>query len=254
MLVATTVATLVILLPLIALLTKVPYSHLFASLQQDHGLTAIRLTLFTSVSAVVISTVLGVPLAWWLSHSQARISSWLRPILLAPIALPPTVAGLALLGLLSRKGLLGKYIYDSTGWQMPFTIWAVIFAGIFVGMPFLVLITESTFTQLPRDVEEAAMIDRASDGHLLMWIALPQARNGLITGLALAWARILGEFGATVMFAGSMSGTTQTWTLQIYQELDINPDTAYSLSLFMVLIAVALILFLRKPLRQSFAR
>jgi molybdate transport system permease protein len=251
---ATALASLVIVLPMLALLVKVPYTHLLSSLQQDNALIAIRLTLITSVSAILISALLGIPLAWWLSHSSARVSSWLRPLLLAPIALPPTTAGLALLGLLSRKGLLGQYIYSVTGWQMPFTVWAVIFAGIFVGMPFLVLITESTFIALPRDVEEAAMIDRATDGQLLWWVGIPQARNGIITGVALAWARVLGEFGATMMFAGSMSGITQTWTLQIYQELDINPDTAYALSLFMVLIAISIIVILRKPLRESFAR
>jgi len=251
---AVVVASLVILLPLVALLTKIPYSHLTSALGQDHGFVAIRLTLITSLSALIISMALGIPLAWWLAHSPSRITHWLRPLLLAPIALPPTVAGLALLGLLSRKGLLGEYIYNATGWQMPFTIWAVIFAGIFVGMPFFVLICESTFSQLPRDVSEAAMIDRASDGQLLWWVAIPQARSGIVTGSALAWARVLGEFGATMMFAGSMSGTTQTWTLQIYQELDINPDSAYALSLFMVIIALLIIIALRKPLRESFAR
>jgi len=251
---AAIVASLVIVLPLFALLTKIPYFHLISALAKDHGFIAIRLTLITSLSALLISMALGIPLAWWLAHSPSRITHWLRPLLLAPIALPPTVAGLALLGLLSRKGLLGQYIYHATGWQMPFTIWAVIFAGIFVGMPFLVLICESTFSQLPRDVSEAAMIDRASDGQLLWWIAIPQGRSGIITGAALAWARVLGEFGATMMFAGSMSGTTQTWTLQIYQELDINPDSAYALSLFMIIIALFIIVALRKPLRESFAR
>jgi len=251
---AAIVASLVIVLPLFALLTKIPYFHLISALAKDHGFIAIRLTLVTSFSALLISMALGIPLAWWLAHSPSRITHWLRPLLLAPIALPPTVAGLALLGLLSRKGLLGQYIYHATGWQMPFTIWAVIFAGIFVGMPFLVLICESTFSQLPRDVSEAAMIDRASDGQLLWWIAIPQGRSGIITGAALAWARVLGEFGATMMFAGSMSGTTQTWTLQIYQELDINPDSAYALSLFMIIIALFIIVALRKPLRESFAR
>ena len=160
MLLATALASLIVILPLVALLVKVPYAHFFSSLGVDHSLVAIRLTILTSIAAIVISAVLGLPLAWWLSHSPARISHWLRPILLAPIALPPTVAGLALLGLMSRGGLLGKYIYSATGWQMPFTTWAVIFAGVFVAMPFLVLITESTFSQLPRDVEEAALIDR----------------------------------------------------------------------------------------------
>jgi molybdate transport system permease protein len=137
---------------------------------------------------------------------------------------------------------------------MPFTTWAVIFAGIFIGMPFLILISESSFRQVPRDIEDAAVMDRASDDQLLRLIAIPQARSGIITGLALAWARILGEFGATMMFAGSMPGSTQTWTLQIYQELDINPDSAYALSFFMFAIAMAIVIILRKSLREAFAR
>lgn len=254
LLLAVVVASLIILLPVAAILIKVPYSHFFSSLSVDHSLVAIRLSLLTSIAAIAISTILGIPLAWWLAHSSQRASSWLRPLLLAPIALPPTVAGLALLGLLSRGGILGKYIYSATGWQMPFTTSAVIFAGVFVGMPFLVLVSESAFSHLPRDVEEAATIDRASDGQLFWWIGIPQARAGIVTGLALAWARILGEFGATMMFAGSLSGVTQTWTLQIYQELDINPDTAYSLSFLMLLISMAIIFMLRRPLREAFTR
>ena len=121
-------------------------------------------------------------------------------------------------------------------------------------MPFLILISESSFRQVPRDIEDAAVMDRASDDQLLRLIAIPQARSGIITGLALAWARILGEFGATMMFAGSMPGSTQTWTLQIYQELDINPNSAYALSFFMFAIAMAIVIILRKSLREAFAR
>jgi molybdate transport system permease protein len=171
---------------------------------------------------------------------------------LAPIALPPTVAGLALLGLLDRHGLLGQWIYREFDWQLPFTTWAVIYTGVFVGLPFLVLITESNFRQLPREIEDAAVIDRASNFHILRSIAIPQARNGVITGFVLAWARILGEFGATMMFAGSLPGTTQTWTMQIYQELDVSPSTAYSLSVLLVGIAMAIIVLLRRPLREAF--
>ncbi|HEY4898690.1 MAG TPA: ABC transporter permease subunit, partial [Candidatus Nanopelagicaceae bacterium] len=156
------------------------------------------------------------------------------------------------LGLLDRNGLLGRPIFKTFNWQMPFTVSAVIFAGIFVGLPFLVLVSESTFRHLPREIHDAAIIDRATKGQVLRLIAIPQARSGILTGLVLAWARILGEFGATMMFAGSLPGTTQTWTLQIYQELNISPDTAYALSMLMVLIAVFVIFFLRKPLRESF--
>lgn len=244
----------VIGLPIVAIFVKVPWSTFFASIRGDGSLTAIKLSIWTSLLAASICLILGVPLAWWLTKSSQRMSNIVRPLVLAPIALPPTVAGLALLGLLDRHGLLGGPIYKIFKWQMPFTVSAVIFAGVFVGLPFLVLVAESAFRQLPRDLQDAAVIDRATDGQVFWLIAIPQSRSGIITGLVLAWARILGEFGATMMFAGSLPGTTQTWTTQIYQELSISPDTAYSLSLAMVLIAISVIFLLRKPLTQAFTR
>ena len=243
-----------IALPIIALVIKVPWSTFFDSLSQSDSLVAVKLSLWTSILAAAISLLLGVPLAWWLVKSNEKLTRFIRPLVLAPIALPPTVAGLALLGLLSRNGLLGKYIYEQLNWQMPFTTTAVVFTGIFIGLPFLVLIAESTFRQLPEDIEDAAVIDRASSGELFRLIALPQARGGIITGLLLAWARILGEFGATMMFAGSMPGITQTWTIQIYQQLEINPDTAYALSFLMVVIAMAIFILIRNPLKDAFRR
>jgi len=247
-------AILLIALPIMALVIKVPWSTFFTSITNDGSLSAVKLSLWTSILSAVISLLLGVPLAWWLVKSNPKVTRFIRPLVLAPIALPPTVAGLALLGLLSRKGLLGSYIYQHTQWQMPFTTTAVVFTGLFIGIPFLVLITESTFAQLPEDIEDAAVIDRASQSQLLRLIALPQARNGITTGLLLAWARILGEFGATMMFAGSMPGITQTWTIQIYQQLEVSPDTAYSLSFLMVVIAMGIFVLIRNPLKSAFSR
>ncbi len=171
---------------------------------------------------------------------------------MAPIVLPPTVAGIALLSLMGRNGVAGQYIYDLTGWAMPFTQSAVVFAGVFVGLPFVVLICESSFRQLPKEVEDAAIIDRASGNELFQKIAIPQSRSAITTGAILAWARAMGEFGATLMFAGSLPGSTQTWTMLIYQELDINVDRAYALSVVMLVIAVSIVFFLRKPLREAF--
>lgn len=243
-----------IVLPILALVIKVPWSTYFSSLSKGESLTAIKLSLWTSLLAASISLILGVPLAWWLVKSNQKATKFFRPLILAPIALPPTVAGIALLGLLSRKGVIGSFIYDLTGWQMPFTTSAVVFTGIFIGIPFIVLMSESTFAQLPDEIEDAAIIDRASRGQLLRLVALPQARDGIATGLLLAWARILGEFGATIMFAGSMPGITQTWTIQIYQQLDVNPDTAYALSFFMVIIAMGIFVLIRKPLKDAIRR
>ena len=244
----------IIALPIFALIIKVPWSTFFSSLTSGGSLTAVKLSIWTSLLSATISLVLGVPLAWWLVKSNPKVTRFVRPLVLAPIALPPTVAGLALLGLLSRNGVLGTYIYQQTGWQMPFTTTAVVFTGLFIGIPFLVLIAESTFAQLPEEIEDAAVVDRVSQSQLLRLIALPQARDGITTGLLLAWARILGEFGATMMFAGSMPGITQTWTIQIYQQLDVSPDTAYALSFFMVVIAMGIFVLIRNPLKDAFRR
>lgn len=241
-------------LPIFALVIKVPWSTFISSLTEGDSLLAIKLSLWTSWLSAFVSLVLGVPLAWWLAKSDQRLTNLIRPLVLAPIALPPTVAGLALLGLMSRNGLLGKYIYEQFHWQIPFTSTAVVFTGIFIGIPFLVLITESTFRHLPEDIEDAALVDRVSKSELFRLIALPQARGGITTGLLLAWARILGEFGATMMFAGSMPGITQTWTIRIYQELEINPNSAYALSFLMVVIAVSIFVLIRNPIKDAFRR
>lgn len=242
-------AALVITLPLIALLYKVPWTNLFSELSD---FTAIKLSIWTSTLAALISLLIGVPLAWILAKGEGRIINLIRPLVLAPIVLPPTVAGIALLSLMGRNGLLGQFLYQSTGWAMPFTQSAVIFAGVFVGMPFVVLICESNFRQLPKDVEDAAIIDRVTGSELFKMIAIPQSRSAIATAGILAWARAMGEFGATLMFAGSLPGKTQTWTMLIYQELDIDVDRAYALSFVMLVIAVAIVFTLRKPLREAF--
>jgi molybdate transport system permease protein len=242
-------ATFVITAPLIALLIKTPWSSL---LDKFSDLTAIKLSLWTSTLAAAISLLLGVPLAWILAKSHSRFANLVRPLVLAPIVLPPTVAGIALLSLMGRNGLLGKYLYDATGWSMPFTESAVVFAGVFVGMPFVVLICESNFRQLPKDVEDAAIIDRADGNELFQKIAIPQSRSAIATGAILSWARAMGEFGATLMFAGSLPGSTQTWTMLIYQELDVDVDRAYALSVVMLVVAIAIVFSLRKPLREAF--
>ncbi|MFM1750644.1 MAG: molybdate transporter permease subunit [Actinomycetota bacterium] len=241
-------AAAIIIAPLVSLMAKVPWSNFLGSLSD---LTAIKLSIWTSTLAAVISLTLGVPLAWILAKSSNRVSNLIRPLVLAPIVLPPTVAGIALISLMGRNGLLGKYIYEITGWSMPFTSSAVVLAGIFVGLPFVVLICESNFRQLPKEIEDAAIIDRVSGNELFQKIAIPQSRSAIATGGILAWARAMGEFGATLMFAGSLPGVTQTWTMLIYQELDVNVDTAYVLSAVMLVIGVLIVFLLRKPLREA---
>ena len=245
-------AGLVLILPLIALFTKVPWATLATRLTQPNSLSAIWLSIWSSLLATFICVVLGVPLAWVLARGHRRIVNIVRPFVLAPMVLPPTVAGMSLLALLGRNGLIGRHIYDATGWSMPFTASAVVFTGIFVGMPFLALVVESTFRHLPSDQEDAAEIDRATPFTMFRLIALPQSRNGIATGALLAWARALGEFGATMMFAGSLPGLTQTWPMQVYFETDQDMGTAYALSAVMVFVALAVVFSLRKQLRRAF--
>lgn len=248
------IASLVIILPMAALLTKVPWATLIEHLREPDSISAIRLSLWSSSLSAVIAVVLGVPLAWFLARGSDRVTNILRPLVLAPIVLPPTVAGMALLALLGRNGLLGSYIFQATGWSMPFTSSAVVLVGVFVGMPFLALVVESAFRQLPTDLEDAAIMDRASAFTIFLRIALPQSRNAITVGAVLAWARALGEFGATMMFAGSLPGRTQTWPMQVYVAMDVDIGTAYALSAVMVFVAIAVVFGLRKHLRHAFAR
>ena len=241
-------ACLIIIAPLVSLLAKVSWGNFFTSLSDT---TAIKLSIWTSTLAALFSLILGVPLAWLLAKSSNRITNFLRPLVLAPIVLPPTVAGIALISLMGRNGLLGNFIYKQSGWAMPFTSSAVVLAGVFVGIPFVVLICESNFRQLPKEVEDAAIIDRAGAHDLFQKIAIPQSRSAIATGGILAWARAIGEFGATLMFAGSLPGSTQTWTMLIYQELDVDVETAYSLSAVMLLLAISIVFLLRKQLREA---
>ena len=251
-LILATLASLLLILPLLALFLKVPWSSLYTRIFSGDSLSAIKLSLWTSVIASIICVLLGVPLAWVLARGNSRVTNILRPLVLAPMVLPPTVAGMALLALMGRSGLIGKFIYDATGWSLPFTSAAVIITGVFVGMPFLALVVESTFRHLPADLEDAAQLDRATPRGIFSFIALPQARNGIATGAILAWARALGEFGATMMFAGSLPGVTQTWPMQVYFSADLDRGTAYSLSAVMALVAIGVVYALRNQLRQAF--
>ncbi len=247
-----TLGGLVLVLPLLALFTKVPWGTLVSRLTNVNAMAAIRLSLWSSLLATLLCIILGVPLAWVLARGNPRIVNLVRPLVLAPIVLPPTVAGMSLLALLGRNGLVGRYIYNATGWSMPFTASAVVFTGVFVGMPFLALVAESTFRHLPSDQQDAAEIDRATPFTMFRLIALPQSRNGIATGALLAWARALGEFGATMMFAGSLPGLTQTWPMQVYFDTDQDMSSAYALSAVMALVAVAVVFSLRKQLRRAF--
>ena len=243
---------LVVLLPVIALLSRVPWSNLAAQLTSESSINAIRVSIISSVLAALIAVVLGVPLAWYLARGPEVITKWLRPIVISPLVMPPTVAGLALLTLMGRNGLLGNFIYEQTGWAIPFTMAAVVLAGAFVGMPFLVLVVEAVFRQIPIELEEAAQTLGANPSRVFWRISFPLARGGVISGLVLAWARALGEFGATLTFAGSLPGVTRTLPMEVYVAMEVDPASAYSISAMLILIAVIVVFLLRSNLIQAF--
>ncbi len=243
---------LLIVAPVLALLSRVPWSHLLSELSSSDSMNALRVSLLSSILATMFAIVLGVPLAWVLARGPLSITKYIRPLVTLPLVLPPTVAGLALLALMGRNGVVGSWIYQATGWAMPFTFVAVVVAGVFVGMPFLVLVVESGFAQLPREIEEAAETDGANSNQLFMQVAVPQVRGSIMTGAILAWARALGEFGATLTFAGSMPGITRTLPMQVYVALESNLANAYALSVVLVIISVTVLYVMRSHLMSVF--
>ena len=243
---------LLIVAPVLALLSRVPWSHLLSELSSSDSVNALRVSLLSSILATGFAVVLGVPLAWLLARGPSSITKFIRPLVTLPLVLPPTVAGLALLVLLGRNGVLGSWIYQVTGWAMPFTFVAVVVAGVFVGLPFLVLVVESGFAQLPPEIEEAAETDGANPNQLFMQVAVPQVRGSIVTGAILAWARALGEFGATLTFAGSMPGITRTLPMQVYVALESNLANAYALSVVLVVISVTVLYVMRSHLMSVF--
>ena len=213
--------------------------------------TALRLSLECASAATLISLVLGVPLAWVLARTSFPGIQVIRALVTLPLVLPPVVGGLALLLALGRNGIVGRYLDHWFGVTLPFTTAGVIVAETFVAMPFLVVTVEGALRSSDRDLEEAASTLRASRLTIFRRITLPLIRPSLLAGSALCWARALGEFGATITFAGNFPGTTQTMPLAVYNALEVNPEAAIALSLVLLLVAVIILIVLRERLRGS---
>jgi molybdate transport system permease protein len=205
---------------------------------------ALVLSLETTAVSLLLSVVIGLPLAFFLARRQFRGRSILEAVIDLPIVLPPSVAGLALLLTLGREGLLGKPL-SALGIELPFTTVAVILAQTFVSAPFFIRSARLGFASVDRHLEDAARVDGASELQLLRAITIPLASSALAAGLVMSWARSLGEFGATIMFAGNVEGTTQTLPLVVYSQFqggDLDGSVAAAailvLAAFGVLLAV----------------
>lgn len=237
---------LLFLLPLAGLVWRTPWSDLAALLTSDVVVDALWLSLLTSVSATGIALVLGVPLAWLLARVEFPGRSVVRGLVLLPLVLPPVVGGAALLFALGRRGLIGEPLYQASGLVLPFSTWGAILAVTFVAMPFLVITVEGALRNLDHRFEGAASSLGAGRWTVLRRVTLPMIAPSLLAGLALTWARAFGEFGATVTFAGNLQGRTQTLPLAVFVALESNRDVAVAISLFMVVVSLAVLIALRE--------
>jgi molybdate transport system permease protein len=241
-------------LPFIGLLWRVPWGDLVDVVGSPSVRTALRLSLQTSLAATIVSVVLGVPLAWLLARIDFRGSTAVRALCLLSMVLPPVVGGIVLFFSFGRRGLFGQYLDEWFDVQLPFTTVGVVVAQAFVAMPFLVITVEAALRQADRRYEEAARTLGGSSWYVFRRVTLPTIRPALIAGAVLAWARALGEFGATITFAGNFPGTTRTMPLAAYLALETDPDEALVISLAMVAVSFAVLAGLRDRWLGGFRR
>jgi molybdate transport system permease protein len=240
-----TVGVLFLLVPLGAMLLRIPWPSLGRILEEGTVLEALRLSLLCATAATIVSLLVGVPLAWVLARARFRGLWALRALVTLPLVLPPVVGGVALLLAFGRLGVVGRYLDLWFGLTLPFTTLGVIVAEAFVAMPFLVVTVEGAFRTLDRGYEEAAATLGASRFTTFRRVSLPLVGPSLVAGSVLCWARALGEFGATITFAGNFPGRTQTMPLAVYLAMESDPDAAVALSLVLLLVSVAVLALLR---------
>jgi molybdate transport system permease protein len=232
-------------LPFIGLLWRAPWSTAWNAVTASTALTALRLSIVCSLWSTGLSIFFGVPLAWLLARTRFRGQGLVRALCTLSMVLPPVVGGVALFFALGRRGLLGQYLDRWFGIRLPFTTAGVVLAQTFVSMPFLVLTVEAALRQFDTRYEDAARSLGASRWGAFRRVTLPSIRPAFIAGAVLAWARALGEFGATITFAGNLPGTTQTMPLAVYIALERDTSQAIVLSLILIVVSFAVLIGLR---------
>ncbi len=237
-----------LVLPLAALVGRVDWTTLWTDISSPAAVSALVLSLVTGLIATACCVVLGVPLALVIARSGPRISAVLRAVVTIPLVLPPMVGGVALLFLLGRTGPLGVLLDDWWGIRIPFTTPAVVIAQTFVALPFLVLALEGAMRTVGVEYERTAATLGARRWTILWRVTLPLAAPGLVAGVVLCFARAIGEFGATALFAGNAPGVTQTMPLAIYTAFNgsgVDQGTAVALALLLLVAAIAVLLLVR---------
>jgi molybdate transport system permease protein len=234
-----------IVVPMVALLGRTDWARLPEHLADPSVVPALRLSALTTLSTTAIALLLGTPLAWFLARSSHPAVPWLRALVTVPLVLPPVVGGVALLMAWGRRGIVGEPLATLAGVTIPFTPVAVVLAETFVAMPFYVVAVEGTLRAIDHRFDDVAATLGATATRTFRTVSVPMAAPGIAAGAALAWARALGEFGATITFAGNFPGRTQTAPLAVYTALERDPDTAVALSVVMLLVSVAVLGTLR---------
>jgi molybdate transport system permease protein len=232
-------------IPLLVLLFRGALAGLDGYLTDPSVLDAVRLSLWTSVTSLFVTILLGTPLAYLLARWSFRYKAWVEMFIDLPIVLPPLVAGIGLLLTFGRNGTIGSFL-GQLGLRLPFTTAAVIFAQAFVSAPLFIRATRLGFANIPPELIEAAYTDGATETVLFWKIMLPLASRAMLNGMILSWSRAFGEFGATVIFAGNLQGVTQTMPLAIFQGFEVNLGTALTISLLLILISAFILLALRR--------
>lgn len=240
------VGIIVLVLPMAGLLLRAPWQRLPEVLSSDEVLTALRLSLTTATAATALSLLCGLPIAWLLARTTWPGRSLLRGIVTVPLVLPPVIGGIALLMVFGRRGVVGEWLYAAFGVSLPFTTAGVVLAQAFVAMPFLIVSVEGALRTADDRYDDVAATLGASPWTTFRRVTLPAVAPGVLAGAVLCWARALGEFGATVTFAGSFPGTTRTLPLQAYVAIGSgDTDTAVVLSLLMIVVSVGVLVGLR---------
>ena len=245
------VAVAFFILPLVGLLSRAPWQTALGDLTTPEALTALRLSFVVSLAATAMALVLGVPLAWVYARVPFPGRDVARALTTLPMILPPVVGGVALLFAFGRRGLFGPAL-EAVGIRVPFTTFGAILAATFVAMPFLVLTVEAGLRSMDRRYEDAARTLGAGRWLVFRRVTLPLIAPSVFAGAVLSWARALGEFGATITFAGNLPGTTQTLPLAVYIALETRPEVAIMLSLVLLAVALAILVVMRDRYLRAF--
>jgi molybdate transport system permease protein len=234
------VGALFVVIPLVAVAARVDWPNFWSLITSQSSVTALTLSLKTAAASTVLCLLLGVPMALVLARSDSQLVRMARPLILLPLVLPPVVGGIALLYAFGRLGLIGEYL-DAAGIRIAFTTTAVVLAQTFVSLPFLVISLEGAARTAGSDYEMVAATLGVRPTTVWWRVSLPLLAPGLVSGAVLAFARSLGEFGATLTFAGSREGVTRTLPLAIYLQRESDADAAVALSLLLVAVAAVVV-------------